>query len=85
MEHLAQSIKDTLNIASGYVIGTLIVEGDYVGLLQANDSEIQLQSDRIIEVRTGDDTYERIGYDRILTCETVEGWPAYAGLYARVK
>ncbi|WP_405131916.1 hypothetical protein MHB43_10440 [Paenibacillus sp. FSL H8-0317] len=85
MDHLTNSIKNTINVIDGYTTGTLIVDGEFVGLLLEDGSELPLDNNRHIEVRNGDGSYERVMIDQIQTTMTAEGWPLYAGMYARVK
>lgn len=84
MEFLASHIRETSDIAGGYLTGTLFVEGEAVGLQRQNGEEILLDDTYMIEVRNGD-AYQQITIGDALTAKTAEGWPLYAGLYARVK
>lgn len=84
MEFLASHIRETSDIAGGYLTGTLFVEGEAVGLQRQNGEEILLDDTYMIEVRNGD-AYQQITIQEALTAITGEGWPLYAGLYARVK
>lgn len=84
MEYLAAHIRETADIAGGYLTGTLFVEGEAVGLQRQNGEEILLDDTYMIEVRNGD-AYQQITIGDALTAKTAEGWPLYAGLYVRVK
>lgn len=84
MEFLASHIRETSDIAGGYLTGTLFVEGEAVGLQRQNGEEILLDDTYMIEVRNGD-AYQQITIGDALTAKTAEGWPLYAGLYVRVK
>lgn len=84
MLFLSEHIKKTIDIASGYTTGQLVVEGEMVGLLRDSGEVIELDEKSLIEVRNGD-VYEQITIKEALTTETIEGWPLYAGLYTRVK
>ena len=84
MNHLSDSIKNTINVIDGYTTGTLIVDGDYIGLLMEDGSELTLDNSRHIEIRNGDN-YERVMINQIRMTMSTDGWPLYAGLYTRVK
>ncbi|WP_052098097.1 hypothetical protein [Paenibacillus stellifer] len=81
-----EHMKETADIMSGYITGRLVVDLDdrSVGLQKHDGSLIPLSSACIIEVRNGS-LYEPLTITQALTAVTVEGWPGYAGLYARVK
>jgi hypothetical protein len=84
MEYLSNHIKETIDRVDGFQTGTLIVEEGKVSLLQSDNTEIKLDDTFSIEVRN-DNLYEKLSIETILNTLTVEGWPGYAGLYARVK
>lgn len=85
MDHLAESLKVTLDIAKGYTVGRLIVDGEIVTLLLNDNSEIALD-DRVhrIEVRNGS-LYEAVIVETAIATKDKYQQPLYAGLYARVK
>ena len=84
MHLLSSHLKETADIAAGYVTGQLFVEGGQVGVQRSNGEEVILDDSYLIEVRNGD-VYERITVTEALTVKTVEEWPLYAGLYTREK
>ena len=84
LESLALHIKETIDRLDGYKTGRLIVEEGIVSLLQSDNSEIQLDKTYIIEIRC-EDKFFSVEADIVSNTKSTEGWPLYAGLYARVK
>ncbi|TKI54529.1 hypothetical protein E8L90_03205 [Brevibacillus antibioticus] len=84
MMFLSDHMKETADVMAGFITGRLFVESGTVGIQQANGEEIYLGERDHIEVRNGD-VYQRITIVEALTAKTTEGWPLYAGLYARVR
>lgn len=68
---------DLIDRIDGYTVGTLIVT------LETRNGEIPLESAASIEVLNGDN-YESV---TLADCRRIstDGWPLFAGLYARVK
>jgi len=83
MIFLSERIKETADIMAGFMTGRLFVENGTVGIQLSNGEEIYLGERDHIEVRNGE-AYQQITSVVVLTAKTVEGWPLYAGLYARV-
>ena len=81
MEFLLRHIQQTADIADGWKAGRLVIENQQP-FLQLDNGSI-LPADGIIEVKNGD-YWQRLDSKDIL-CTTVEGWPAYAGLDARMR
>ncbi|WDV94204.1 hypothetical protein [Brevibacillus parabrevis] len=84
MIFLSDHMKETGDILAGFITGRLFVENGTVGIQRSNGEEIYLGEGDQIEVRNGDE-YQPVTTREALTAKTVEGWPLYAGLYARVK
>lgn len=84
MEFLSTHIKETIDIADGYITGQLVVLDGTVRLLRNNGEEILLDDRFLIEIRNSEE-YQKITIQEALTAKTAEGWPLYAGLYVRVK
>ena len=71
----------TADIADGWTVGTLVIE-DQQAYLQLEDDSI-IPATGIIEIKNGD-FWERPDYPFWLAT-TKEGWPAYAGMRARIR
>jgi hypothetical protein len=69
----------------GYITGTLIVNGGYVGMLLEDGSEKELNNAHHIEVRNSCGAYEYVTYCQVEKAVSTDGWVLYAGLYARIK
>ncbi|MEN6325834.1 MAG: hypothetical protein ABFD18_06470 [Syntrophomonas sp.] len=82
MDFLLRHIQKTIDIADGWIVGTLVIEEDKTAYLQRENGSL-VPATGIIEVRNGD-CWQRLLPDDFLQT-TVEGWPAYAGLDARMK
>lgn len=80
MDLLIRSIEKTANIAAGYTVGTLVIENEQAYLQLDDNSIVPIQG--TIEVKNGDH-WQRLTLADILRT-TSEGWPAYAGMDARV-
>lgn len=78
---LADSIRGTLSIAEGWTIGRLVIDGG-VFLEQENGRLIEASKGCKLEVRNGD-AWQRLTEDD-LERKTVEGYPAYASMDARI-
>lgn len=80
---LTASIRKTANILGGWMVGNLVIEDDGAFIqLDCGDLVPVVPSD-IIEVHNNDQ-WQRLN-EHDLKARTVEGWPAYAGMDARVK
>lgn len=76
--------RDLIDRLEGFEVGTLIVDAGVVSL-DTNDGMIELTADHKIEVLNGDH-YLAVTLDDCLSRVTEgEGWPLFAGLYARIK
>lgn len=84
MIFLSEHMKETADIMAGFTTGRLFVENGTVGIQLSNGEEIYLGEGDHIEIRNGQ-VYQQITSAEALAAKTVEGWPLYAGLYARVK
>jgi len=69
---------------AGYLTGRIVIEHGRVTLQRSDGSPLLLTEVDTIEVRNGE-YYELLALEQALSRFTAEGWPAYAGLYARVK
>ena len=81
MDFLLESIQKTADIADGWTVGTLAIENQ-LAYLQLEDGAI-ISTAGIIEIKNGD-FWERTDYAFWLAT-TREGWPAYAGMRARMR
>lgn len=81
MEFLTRHIQRTADIAAGYTVGSLVIENQQAYLQLDNNAIVPDQG--TIEVKNGDQ-WQRLTPDDILR-QTPEGWPAYAGMDARMK
>lgn len=80
MEFLVRHIQRTSDIAGGFVVGTLVIDdGVYI---QAEDGELTPVTSAV-EVKNGGH-WQHLSATDILR-RTTEGWPAYAGMDARMK
>lgn len=84
MDHLRDSIRNTLNHFDGWITGRTFVENGKAFLHLDNGNEIQLQQDNKIEVLAGSE-YVAITLQDLLEKKTDEGWPLFAGFDARIK
>ncbi|MED1802985.1 hypothetical protein [Brevibacillus porteri] len=83
MIFLSEHTKETPDIRTDYLTGSLFVENGTVGIQCSNGEEIYLGERDHIEVRNGDE-YHPVTTREALKAKTVEGLALYAGLYARV-
>ena len=83
MEFLVRHIQRTADIAAGYTIGTLVIENHQTHLQLENGSLVPIYNINTIEVKNGGN-WQRLTPADILQ-KTAEGWPAYAGMDARMK
>ncbi|MEK3698231.1 hypothetical protein NYE33_14815 [Paenibacillus sp. FSL R10-2199] len=83
---LSQHMRETANMIDGYLSGRLVVDLDecLVGLQLENNSITPLNAQHQIEVMQWE-KYCPMRYQRLLDAKTIEGWPGYAGLEARIK
>ncbi|MDD2585496.1 MAG: hypothetical protein PHT79_06685 [Syntrophomonadaceae bacterium] len=81
MEFLIRHIQRTADIAGGYRVGNLVIKSQGTFLQLENGTMIPTAS-RHVEVNNGNQ-WQTLNPDD-LTRVTVEGWPAYAGLDARM-
>ncbi len=80
MIFLIRHIEKTANIAGGFTVGTLVIESQGV-FLQLDDGSLVPATGKV-EVKNGG-TWQTLApedFSRI----TAEGWPAYAGMDARM-
>lgn len=79
---LLNSLRQTADILDGWLVGRLVI--DQLACVELdNGNLIPVATGNILEVRNGE-KWQRLGLDDF-TRTTVEGWPAYAGLDARMK
>ena len=83
MDLLVISLKKTVSIAEGYIVGILIMD-NYVYLEQDNGTVINLNNTYQIEVLNGWN-WQIINYKDLRVDKTFDGTPLYAGLECRVK
>jgi len=81
MEFLVRHIQRTADIAGGFIVGTLVIL-DHQAYLQLENGEL-VSVTSAVEVKNGDQ-WRRLTPADILQ-KTAEGWPAYAGMDARMK
>jgi len=81
MEFLLRSIEKTADIAAGYTVGTLVIENAQA-FLQLESGTI-IPANDTVEVKNNNH-WQRLTQADILRT-TSEGWPAYAGMDARMK
>lgn len=84
MDHLRNSIRNTLNHLDGWITGITLVENGKAFLQLDNGDEMQLHPDDKIEVLAGEE-YVPVTLNDLLEKVTPEGWPLLAGFDARVK
>lgn len=80
MIFLTRSIEKTANIAGGYTVGNLVIDPQGV-FIQLDDGSLVPATGKV-EVKNGG-TWQTLApedFSRI----TAEGWPAYAGMDARM-
>lgn len=86
MFKLARSIRQTADIAGGYIVGTLVIENGNAYVHKENGKEIEIKPEQSIEVyNEGDRKYVKISYEDAVTKVSTDGWPLFAGLDVRVK
>jgi hypothetical protein len=86
MFKLARSIRQTADIAGGYIVGTLVIENGKVYVQKDNGELIEITPKQSIEVyNEGDRKYVKISYEDAVTTMSSDGWPLFAGLDVRVK
>ncbi|WP_102271288.1 hypothetical protein [Cytobacillus massiliigabonensis] len=78
--------NDLIDRLDGYTVGTLIVD-DGVVLLQSGVRYLTLTDAKSIEVLNAVDGAEHYVALTLAECltESTDGWPLFAGLYARVR
>lgn len=84
MDHLRDSIRNTLNHFDGWITGRTFVENGKAFLQLDNGDEMQLHPGDKIEVLAGGE-YAAITLQDLLEKKTPEGWLLFAGFDARVK
>lgn len=80
MEFLTRHIQKTADIAGGFVVGNLVIDGGV--FIQMENGQL-VSATGSVEVKNGDhwQTLTPADFEAV----TVEGWPLYAGLDARMK
>lgn len=78
--------QDLIDRMDGFESGHLVIDGsDTLKLqLKTEDSIIDIPRDYSIEVLNGEH-FEKHSYETLLTVKDDIGWPAYAGLYTKIK
>jgi len=80
-DSLQKSIDQLDSLLDGWTFGQLVIE-DQKPFLQLENGDI-IPATGIVEVKNGD-FWERVDtYDYYII--TIDGWPAYAGMKARMK
>ena len=80
MIFLIRHIEKTANIAGGFTVGTLVIESQGV-FLQLDDGSLVPATGKV-EVKNGG-TWQTLALEDFSRI-TAEGWPAYAGMDARM-
>ncbi|GEM00867.1 hypothetical protein SAMN05421839_10225 [Halolactibacillus halophilus] len=78
--------QDLLDRMDGFEAGSLVIDGSDTLKLQGetDDSIIEIPRDYCIEVLNGNH-FEKHNHETLLTVKDDIGWPAYAGLYTKIK
>jgi hypothetical protein len=82
MEFLVRHIQRTADIAGGFIVGTLVILDHQAYLQLENGTLVPIYDIKTVEVKNGDQ-WQRLTPADVLR-RTAEGWPAYAGLDARM-
>jgi hypothetical protein len=85
MFNLAKSLRQTADIAGGYIVGTLVIENGKVYVQKDNGELTEITPQQSIEVYCEGDGYTRVTYEDAVTTMSSDGWPLFAGLDVRVK
>jgi hypothetical protein len=86
MFKLARNIRQTADIAGGYIVGTLVIENGKAYVQKDNGELIEITPKQSIEVyNEGDRKYVKISYEDAVTTMSTDGWSLFAGLDVRVK
>lgn len=80
MEFLVRHIQRTADIAGGFIVGNLVIDDDV--FIQLDNGQL-VPATGSVEVKNGD--HWRCLTTTDFQAVTVEGWPLYAGLDARMK
>ncbi len=82
MYPLLDSLRKTANILDGWLVGRLVI--DQLAYVELDNGDlVPAAAVKILEVRNGD-VWQQLTTDDF-TRSTFEGWPAYAGMEARMK
>jgi hypothetical protein len=86
MFKLSRSIRQTADITSGYIVGTLVIENGKAYVSKENGEEIEITPQQSIEVYSeGERQYVPVTYEAAVNTMSTDGWPLFAGLDVRVK
>jgi hypothetical protein len=86
MFNLAKSLRQTADIAGGYITCTLVIDNGEAYVQKDNGELIEITPKQSIEVYSeGDRKYVKISYEDVITTMSTDGWPLFAGLDVRVK
>jgi len=77
---LVRSIQRTADIAGGYTVGTLVIDGGV--FIQKENGQMVEGAGHQVEVKNGDQ-WQTLALEDYKVV-TVEGYPGYAGLDARM-
>jgi|GEM_PF-2474260 len=84
---LANSLQQTINridaLLDGWTYGYLVIEDGQAYLELENEDLVPVTEDHYLEAENGDHFQHLTRAD--LEKKTLDGWPAYAGLLARMK
>lgn len=69
---------------SGYITGRLVVDGNKVEIHQSDSLIYHAYSNAVIQVKN-DDRFIPITHHEAVHTMSTDGWPLYAGKYARIK
>lgn len=78
---LVESLQKTRDILDGWVVGRLVIEDD--AYVQLDDGQLVPVAANYLEVNC-DGQWQRLGMEDFEKV-TVEGWPAFASMTARMK
>ncbi|MFC3768382.1 hypothetical protein [Paenibacillus sp. GCM10012303] len=81
---LSEHMKETADLIAGYITGRLFVDADTIGMQLNSGVELILTDKHGIEILNGSE-YIQITIKQMREARTVEGWPLFGGLYARVR
>lgn len=85
MFKLSKSLRQTADIAGGYIVGTLVIENGKAYVQKDDGQFIEITPQQSIEVYRDGSGYVSVTYEDAVTTMSSDGWPLYASLDVRVK